>query len=113
MNVVVFGNSTGFGGAQTAFRPLVDFFVADGHAVGAIGLVGSDDQFPSSEKAVFSARIHNRNTSHIRKLWQTFRAGSFAASHQPDLFVSVGLANSASMIARRLPKRTFCLCQDF
>lgn len=113
MKVVVFGNAMGLGGAQTAFRRFTDFLVSEGHETGVVGLVGPEDQLPGHGNSLFEARIENTSPSVARKLWQTVRAGGAARGYQPHFFISVGLANSASMIARMLPRRTFRVCQDF
>ena len=112
MKIVVFGNGCGFGGAQTAFRRLVDFFSAEGHSVGVIGLVGKSDVLPAQETAAFAKRLNN-DSWRIIKLNQTFRAAERARQFAPDVFVAVGLAKSATLIARYLPKKTFRVAQDF
>lgn len=113
MRIVVFGNCSGFGGAQTAFRRLVEFLIEDRHLVGVIGLGDKADQLPMAERAVFATRIGSQAASPVRKLGQTLRAALRARRHRPEIFIAVGLANSAAVIARVLPRRTFRVCQDF
>jgi len=112
MKIVVFGNGCGFGGAQTAFRRLVDFFANEGHSVGVIGLVRKDDVLPVKDKAVFAMRLNN-DSWRIIKLNQILRATQRARGFKPDLFVAVGLAKSADLIARYLPEESFRIAQDF
>lgn len=112
MNILVFGNGSGYGGAQTAFRRLVDFLLADGHAVGVICLLSVGEEFPAGVKTPFASRIGNE-APRLRKLIETLRAARRARRHAPDLFITVGLAKSANLIARFLPRRTFRVCQDF
>jgi glycosyltransferase involved in cell wall biosynthesis len=112
MKVVVFGNSCGLGGAQTAFRHMVEFFVNDGHEVGVIGLIAKDDVLPAHEKSAFGLRV-NHVGWRLLKFGQIIRAAQRARSFTPDLFVSVGLATSANVLARYLRRPTFRLCQDF
>jgi len=112
MKIVVFGNGCGFGGAQTAFRRLVDFFASEGHSIGVIGVVRKDDVLPSHDKAAFAVRLNN-DSWRIIKLNQTLHAAERARRFAPDLFVTVGLAKSAVLIARYLPRQTFRLAQDF
>ena len=113
MNLVVFGNACGFGGAQTAFRRLVEFFISEGHSVGVIGVVEEKDVLPGNNQATFSKRIDFSTDSRVKKFRQTFGAAVSARRHSPGLFVSVGLARSASVIARFLPGQTFRVAQDF
>jgi glycosyltransferase involved in cell wall biosynthesis len=115
MNIVVFGNATGWGGAQTAFRRLVDFLAADGHSVGIIGLVKAEDKLPTSggRRPAFALRIENQMGSHVKKLAQTLWAGLRARQFRPHFFVSIGLMKSSALIARMLPEETFCIGQEF
>jgi glycosyltransferase involved in cell wall biosynthesis len=113
MKVVVFGNCSGLGGAQTSFRRLVDFFVAAGHGVGVIGLTHSAAELPLRGKTAFAVRVNEGNASPVRKVAQTLRAAARARYYEPEIFVAVGLAKSASIIAQLLASRTFRICQDF
>ena len=113
MKIVVFGNCSGFGGAQTAFRRLVEFLVEDRHLVGVIGLSDREDNLPMSERTAFGVRVAPGKTSPLRKLTQVLRATAATRRHGPEIFVAVGLAHSAAFIARRLPRKTFRICQDF
>jgi glycosyltransferase involved in cell wall biosynthesis len=115
MNIVAFGNATGFGGAQTAFRRLVDFLVGDGHSLGIIGLVGPEDKLPvtGSRPPEFALRIENQPGKPQKKLAQTLWAGWRARQYRPRCFISVGLAQSSALIARILPAGTFCIGQEF
>jgi glycosyltransferase involved in cell wall biosynthesis len=113
MNIVVFGNGTGFGGAQTAFRRLVDFLISEGHSVGIVSLSGKHEEFFGNSSAAFQSRIDYPEDSRARKVAQTLRAAMRARRHRPELFIAVGLAKSANMVARLFPKTTFRVCQDF
>ena len=112
MKIVVFGNGSGFGGAQTAFRRLVDFLTSDGHEVGVIGLVRKGDVLPATGKTTFGLRVNYEGWS-ISRLIQTLRAARVARRFAPDLFVTVGLAKSAELIARHLSKLAYRIAQDF
>jgi glycosyltransferase involved in cell wall biosynthesis len=113
MKVIVFGNARGFGGAQTAFRRLIDFLVEDGHSVGVIGIMDANDTIPSTGQFTHIARIPEASTNPVEKLFASVGAGIKSRAFHPDLFISVGLAKSASLIARFLPSNTFRLAQDF
>ena len=112
MKIVVFGNGRGFGGAQQAFRGLIDFLVADGHSVGVIGLVGSNDVLPGNKSLNFASRL-NEESWRMVKVAQTLCAARRCRRFKPELFVAVGLAKSAELIARCLPRKTFRIAQDF
>ena len=111
MKIVVFGNSCGYGGAQTAFRRLIDFLASEGHALGIIGLVGHQDRLPERSDTGFSVRLDD-STSQIRKFHQLLCAVQRARRFAPVLFVGVGLAKSANFIGRCLSRNTFRLAQD-
>lgn len=113
MNVVVFGNSCGFGGAQTAFRQLVEFFLREKYNVGTLGLVGPNDSLPGAGRAAFSVRIDDGSEIGYIKGRQILAAALAARRHKPAMFVSVGLARSSCMLARLMPSSTFRVAQDF
>jgi glycosyltransferase involved in cell wall biosynthesis len=113
MNIVVFGNGAGFGGAQTAFRRLVDFLISEGHSVGTVSLAGEHEEFSGNGSAAFQSCIEYPESSRARKVAQTLRAALRARRHRPELFIAVGLANSANVVARLFPTGTFRVCQDF
>ena len=112
MKIVVFGNNSGFGGAQTAFRQLVKFLVTEGHSVGVIALANGKEGTTGFSQTAFQAKIED-NGLHICKLAQVIRASLVARRFSPEIFITVGLAQSAALIARLLPQKTFCICQDF
>src|SRR3954468_15640930 len=109
MNVAVFGNCNGQGGAQTAFRRLVDFLMMEGHQVCTIAIGGPDASL--SGKDSFHLRI-DATAPHL-KMYRVLEAIVENRRHKIDRFVSVGLARTSSIIARLLPRTTFRLCQDF
>lgn len=113
MKVIVFGNGQGFGGAQTAFRRLIEFLIADGHSVAVIGIMEAGDAIPSAGQVTRIARIPEASSSPVKKLIASAGAGIKSRAFHPDIFISVGLAKSAALIARFLPSNTFRLAQDF
>jgi len=110
MEIIVFGNAIGQGGAQTAFRRLVDFLIAEGHSVGAIAIAQEADP-PFLCAPSFYDRIDGSKL--FQKVRQLSRSAIRSRGHKPGIFISVGLAKASSMIARFLPRRTFRVCQDF
>jgi len=113
MKILVFGNSNGMGGSQTAFRRLIEVLFSMGHELAIIG-VGSDGPLIRSEQhPTFSRKIPADPKLKWKKLQTTILAGMLGRRFAPNLFISVGLSQAACVIARCLPKSTFCVAQDF
>ncbi len=115
MRIVILGNNSGYGGAQTAFRKLCEFCSNDGHEIIAIALQSGHavaPQIASSELIVVDAESRSLMAK-ARKWFRLVRAVVIARKFSPDVFVAVGLAKSASFIASHLGRRTFSVAQDF
>jgi glycosyltransferase involved in cell wall biosynthesis len=115
MNVLVMGNGNGFGGAQTAFRGLIDFLRSEGCQTGVIWISDEENDIPNDHCLVFNRRIEFSNTG-VRGLWKyarTLAAAVGARRFSPDLFIAVGLSKSADLVAKILPSGCYRICQDF
>ncbi|MEQ1747872.1 MAG: glycosyltransferase [Prosthecobacter sp.] len=115
MRLLIIGNNSGTGGAQTAFRKLCEFLCNEGHEVFVIALQSQNSSFPISATHT-SIKIDAESTSLIakfRKCLKLIGAGRQARRFAPDVFIAVGLAKSASFIASRLSNKTFSVAQDF
>jgi len=115
MRLLIMGNNSGLGGAQTAFRKLCEFGCAEGHEVYAIALQSGNFSPPvSATYASITIDAETRSLmGKLRKYVNLTRAAVQAKRFAPDVFVTVGIANSANFIARRLSKNTFSVAQDF
>lgn len=114
--ILLMGHSDGHGGAQTAFRELYNFVQGEGHVVKVIALTNRAKQQQPFPRATLVGRITHRGSVLIRsvkKIWGLLWAGVRARQFRPDIFVSVGLNNSANGVARLLSNRCFKIGQDF
>lgn len=109
--IVVFGNESGLGGAQTAFRELVDFLLNRGFSV-AILSVGQSSVW-SPAKAVAMRQVIPFSGNPILKALSLAQASIRSRMFAPDLFLSIGLSFSSCVIARSLSENCYKVCQDF
>jgi len=106
------GNAEGLGGAQTAFRKLVDFLTKEGHEVGAIAIADSNEGPETHLPLLFNKRVPHSKSLFTKPiaLWSAAKA---AQRSVPKVFIAVGPAKSASLISKSLPRSTYKVCQDF
>ena len=113
--VLVLGMAEGHGGAQTAFREFVNFLHEQGAEV-AILIIRNNAAPVSWLRCATSWQVPLSANSIAEKLSKAFcviRVAWFARKFAPDVFVSVGLAQTANIVARVLPQSTFKIAQDF
>jgi glycosyltransferase involved in cell wall biosynthesis len=115
MKVLIFGMDEGNGGAQTAFREFVSFLRQEGIDVGTV--VTRDSEYSTSELKEYTLcevplSAHSAS-ARMTKAFSVGRAAWLARRFQPDVFVSVGLARTANVVAHILPRSTFKIAQDF
>src|SRR5262249_45108307 len=111
MNVLVMGTGNGFGGAQTAFRGLIDFLRSEGHQTGGISISDKDDDVSNAISLAFYRRIDFHTNAW--KCARTFMAATAARKFCPNVFIAVGLSQSADLVARLLSSSCYRICQDF
>ena len=114
--VILLGHIDGLGGSQTAFKELLLFCKQEGHEIKIIPITDLPTSSLEYDENILLGKIEHQAgtvTSKVRKckslLWVAFQARLFA----PDLFVSVGLGNSANFIGSFLSKKCFKIGQDF
>jgi glycosyltransferase involved in cell wall biosynthesis len=110
------GHIDGYGGAQTAFRKLHDFIKGEGYMVKVITVTNkAREEQPFTREELLGRIVHHgsRPTVLIKKTVGCLYAGMRAWRFQPDIFVCVGLNNSANLIARFLGSKCFKIGQDF
>lgn len=114
--ILLMGHTDGQGGAQTAFKKLCAFTSDEGHQVKIIVLsnhkIGTQP-FQSHELLGRIAYTGLKLFLPFKKAINVLNVGVKAWRFQPDIFVCVGLNNSANIIARFLGKRCFKVGQDF
>jgi len=115
MKMILMGHVDGLGGAQTAFRKLVDFCLNEKHEIKIIAITdnGVDELF---DKELVLCKIAHRtstNFKRLKKVSQLSYACITARLLNPDMFISVGLSNSPNLIARFLSNNCFKIGQDF
>lgn len=117
MKILIIGNANGLGGAQTAFRKLVDFALNEkGVEVGVISITDQPDVPAQWNHLTMQRRLPFASDSFPAKIGKQshlLRIAMAARQFAPDVFITVGLAQSANMIARFLPQKTFTVAQDF
>ena len=117
MKVLIMGNSNGLGGAQTAFRKLVDFSLDEsGVEAGVISITDQSDMPAHWNRLAAQWQLPFASDSFVAKTGKQARLLQIAVATRrfaPDVFVTVGLAQSANLIARFLPRKTFKVAQDF
>ncbi|MBY0425349.1 MAG: hypothetical protein K2Q22_06915, partial [Cytophagales bacterium] len=111
--IVIMGHIDGYGGAQTAFRKLVEFLSFEGHDIRAILIT----DYPNStydERRVIGVIRHR--AFKIQKVWkiiQLIQTGLRLRMFNPELFISVGLSSSSNFLSHFLKDSSFTLGQDF
>ena len=117
MKILLIGNANGLGGAQTAFRKLVDFLLNEaGVEVGVISIADQADWPAHWERITLRCWLPCNTGSVAKTIGKQSRllvTAMAARRFNPDFFVTVGLARSANLIARFLPRRTVKVAQDF
>lgn len=114
--ILLMGHTDGLGGAQTAYRELFDFVKQEGHQLKIINITdrkASQQQFGGD--ALLGCIEHKVSGAFqkAKKYLSLLRAGSKARSFNPDIFVSIGLSNSAIFITKHLGEKCFKIAQDF
>jgi glycosyltransferase involved in cell wall biosynthesis len=114
MKILVLGNCVGLGGAQTAFRNFVKFLLRDGVEVAVIAICNGDTGLSTGDAHLWTlAQSGTTWRSRLAKAFHVGRAAWLARSFAPDVFVSVGLARTANVIARALGSSCYTIAQDF
>jgi glycosyltransferase involved in cell wall biosynthesis len=115
MKVLVMGNGEGFGGAQTAYRGLIDFLREEGHQAGGISITSGDDGIPDTDSLAFYHQIGQESNAgrRLRKYGRTLLAAIAARKFRPEVFIAVGLSRSADLVAALLTFDCYRICQDF
>ena len=114
--LLLMGHWDGRGGSQTAFRMLIDFANQEGYDLKVIAISDHlDGKILADNTPVISAIPHKTGTVllKINKLLGLFAAGIRTKAWAPEIFVSVGLNNSALTIARFMGSKTFKIGQEF
>ncbi|MEO3407476.1 glycosyltransferase [Mucilaginibacter sp. CAU 1740] len=114
--ILLMGHTDGLGGAQTAYRELFDFVQQEGHELKIINITDRKvSQQPFGSSALLGCIEHKVSGifKKAKKYVSLLQAGSKAKSFDPDVFVSIGLSNSAIFITKYLGKNCFKIAQDF
>lgn len=115
MKILLMGHVDGLGGAQTAFRKLVDFCIEEKHEIKIIPITDFKSISLFEDKVVVCRILHHTLTNHrrLKKIFQLTYACIAARRLNPDIFISVGLSNSPNLIAKCLSDGCFKIAQDF
>jgi len=114
--ILLMGHVDGYGGSQTAFRELYEFVKKDGYDVRSIFITDKSFEEQSFGKESLIGRVKHHGNSvffYLNKWISVLKSGSAARLFQPDIFVSVGLSNSAIVISKFLQGTSFKIAQDF
>jgi glycosyltransferase involved in cell wall biosynthesis len=114
--ILLMGHVDGLGGAQTAFRKLYDFMKGEGHRVKVVVLSDRSPKEQLHYQNDLLSRVRHTTpflTQRMQKTADLLYAGWQARAFNPQIFVSVGLSNSANILARSLNKHCFKIGQDF
>ena len=114
--ILLMGHGDGYGGAQTAFRELYTFIRQEGHTVKVISLTDHFKQELPFNDEVLLGRIAHQGPAfnlRVKKTLGATQAGLAGRRFRPDIFVSVGLNNSANVVARLIGNQCFKIGQDF
>jgi glycosyltransferase involved in cell wall biosynthesis len=114
--ILLMGHVDGLGGAQTAYRELYKFIDEAGYDTRIINI--TDRKFkeqPFGSDKILKTIAHKGDgaTFTIKKWGSLVDAGLQARLFNPDIFITVGLSNSSSLVAGFLNKSCFKLAQDF
>jgi glycosyltransferase involved in cell wall biosynthesis len=117
MKMLIIGNANGLGGAQTAFRKLVEFALNENDVEAGVISINDKPDWPVHWNCIATRwRLPFTSDSFAAKIGKSTRLLQIAVAARrfaPDVFVTVGLAQSANLIARFLPQATFKFGQDF
>lgn len=114
--ILIIGHFDGRGGAQTAFRRLHEFIISSGYPADVILITDDSSGKVSCNQQLPLVRITHRAHGFrlkIFKWFQLFSAGMKARSYKPDVFITVGLSNSANFVAQWLDVHCYKIAQDF
>lgn len=114
--ILLIGHTDGLGGAQTAYRELFDFIKQEGYDVKIINLTDRTiKEQPFGQDILIGCIEHKVSGAFqkIKKYLSLISAGLSAKFFHPDIFVSIGLSNSANFISVFLPDNCFKIAQDF
>lgn len=115
-NILLMGHVDGLGGAQIAYRELIDFVKAEGHNLKTINITDSKDGGHAGDAHLVLGRIQHKTpgvVEKVKKYRSLLKAGKQASRFRPDVFVSIGLSNSSNFITRYLNNSCFKIAQDF
>ncbi|MCC8408166.1 glycosyltransferase [Mucilaginibacter sp. UR6-1] len=115
-NVLLMGHVDGLGGAQIAYRELIDFVKAEGHNLRIINITDDKNGGRLTDADLVLGRIEHKTpglVDKVKKYRSLLSAAKQARSFKPDVFVSIGLSNSSNFITRYLSNDCFKIAQDF
>lgn len=114
LRILLCGNDEGIGGAQVAFRRLADFLAQDpGFELAVIPIGDRQDEGPGDRVAEHSIARLRSNSGTVIKAAALGRAVLRARKFDPDIFLTVGLAQSANLIMDNLPDHAEGIAYDF
>lgn len=110
------GHVDGTGGAQTALRKLFEFIESEGYLVKVVIITDNHQRTNYLGDEVVLGEIPHSTLNFKTRLFKwlvllhtSIRSRIFG----PDIFITVGLSNSANFISRFLKKNCFTIGQDF
>lgn len=110
------GHVDGLGGAQIAYRELIDFVKDEGHNLRIINITDDKNGGRATDAELVLGRVEHKTPGlfdKIKKYRSLQSAAKQARSFKPDVFVSIGLSNSSNFITRYLNDDCFKIAQDF
>lgn len=110
------GHVDGLGGAQIAYRELIDFVKAEGHNLKVINITDDKNGGRPTDADLVLGRIEHKTPGlidKVKKYRSLFTAARQAKRFKPDVFVSIGLSNSSNFITGYLSNDCFKIAQDF
>ena len=111
------GHADGFGGAQTAFKRMVTFFKAEGFDIKIIALTNDSksDWLIDNNYIMLGTVLHKtiKPIYKITKVLQIIFITIKIKILKPNIFITIGLNNTANILARLINKKTFKIAQDF
>lgn len=110
------GHVDGLGGAQIAYRELIDFVKAEGHNLKVINITDDKNGGRAADASHILGRIEHKTPGlfdKVKKYRSLLSAAKQAKSFKPDVFVSIGLSNSSNFITHYLNNNCFKIAQDF
>jgi glycosyltransferase involved in cell wall biosynthesis len=107
----VIGFNNQIGGTQTAYREFILMLLRNGISVGTISISDHDSDLPNGVEWHSRVPFSSRGNL-VAKAWRLVAASARARAFRPDIFVSVGISNSANFVARILGSSCYRICQD-